>query len=72
MAAANNADPSTKKRADPNFVKNLPDFEVSDTSIECQICLENFTSNKNKTGSKLPCGHYFHRECINKWLENQS
>lgn len=35
MAAANNADPSTKKRADPNFVKNLPDFEVSDTSIEC-------------------------------------
>lgn len=40
--------------------------DVSDNEICCSICLEPFTDTVTKT----PCGHMFHRECIQQWLLN--
>jgi hypothetical protein len=33
---------------------------------ECHICLDTF--NKNEEKVILKCNHYFHKECIYKWL----
>ncbi|KGN43806.1 hypothetical protein Csa_017341 [Cucumis sativus] len=41
--------------------------------IECAICLEEISSDKEEEGSEksvlqMPCLHMFHEECIDKWL----
>ena len=33
---------------------------------ECPICLE--PSCKEKPLSPLPCGHYFHKKCVELWI----
>jgi len=36
----------------------------------CIICNENFQENESKAGiTKLPCKHFFDRDCIVPWLE---
>lgn len=35
----------------------------------CPICLLQVGKRKKKS---LPCGHYFHWRCIDKWLENNA
>ena len=35
---------------------------------ECSVCLEQITTSKVKT----KCGHFFHKSCIEKWLEQQN
>ena len=42
---------------------NIKFFE----QLTCNICLENFI--ENKISIKLDCGHYFHDNCIIKWLK---
>ena len=37
---------------------------------ECLICIENFEENNEIT--KIKCNHIFHKECIKKWLCNES
>ena len=47
--------------------RSLPKTTVTDaTEYEsmCPICIENITDEV----CKLPCGHYFHPECIYRWL----
>jgi hypothetical protein len=34
--------------------------------LECVICLEPFVQNDEIRS--LPCAHFFHRKCIDKWL----
>jgi hypothetical protein len=36
---------------------------------QCIICMENFT--ENELVKQLSCGHIFHEDCINQWLEQQ-
>jgi len=43
-----------------------PGEKLSDNEICCSICLEPFTDFVTKT----PCGHMFHRPCIEQWLLN--
>ncbi len=33
------------------------------------ICLENYNSNEKVTA--LPCIHFFHTNCIKKWMEKK-
>eukprot|EP00327_Prymnesium_parvum_P019213 CAMPEP_0113276766 /NCGR_PEP_ID=MMETSP0008_2-20120614/25670_1 /TAXON_ID=97485 /ORGANISM="Prymnesium parvum" /LENGTH=271 /DNA_ID=CAMNT_0000126593 /DNA_START=133 /DNA_END=945 /DNA_ORIENTATION=- /assembly_acc=CAM_ASM_000153 len=33
---------------------------------ECSLCLQPFTAGEHVT--TLPCGHYYHSECISKWF----
>jgi len=43
---------------------------TSDCSEQCVVCLENYT--KGQVMRVLPCGHSFHRQCIDKWLERST
>ena len=36
---------------------------------DCIICMENFS--ENELVKQLPCGHIFHGECIDHWLEQE-
>lgn len=36
----------------------------------CAICQEKYRANEQ--GSRLPCGHLFHRECLEPWLLTHS
>ena len=35
---------------------------------ECSICLENFDVGQKI--SELSCGHLFHKECVEQWMQN--
>ena len=37
--------------------------------MKCPTCLETFNSSKS-TVTTNPCGHLFHEDCIQPWLEN--
>ncbi|MCL7030366.1 hypothetical protein MKW94_009159, partial [Papaver nudicaule] len=34
---------------------------------ECSICLANYTDNEELR--ELPCAHFFHVDCVDKWLK---
>merc|ERR1712113_689373 len=44
--------------------------EQSDTVELCGVCLVSFDDGDELR--VLPCGHVFHRECIDHWLLNSS
>ena len=35
--------------------------------LECSTCLESFTASSHLLST--PCGHIFHKHCINEWLD---
>jgi hypothetical protein len=35
----------------------------------CTVCLNDFEENEEV--KQLPCKHYFHTECIEKWLQQK-
>ncbi|KAG4920100.1 hypothetical protein AAZX31_18G013400 [Glycine max] len=37
--------------------------------VECCVCLCRFEANQEV--SELPCKHYFHRGCLDKWFDNK-
>jgi hypothetical protein len=51
---------------DDEFVNQVQLPIISMPDEECSICLESCDHCV-----KLECGHYFHVECINSWLEEQ-
>ncbi|KAG0282565.1 hypothetical protein BGZ96_000347 [Linnemannia gamsii] len=58
--------------ASKSFIRDLPFVPQKDLKRDeaCIICNENFQENESKAGvTKLPCKHYFDRECIVPWLE---
>ena len=57
----------------PDFAKNLPksiyhvyQYNNKNMGKECVICLENFVIGKEIL--TLPCFHFFHVDCISKWM----
>ncbi|KAF9353806.1 hypothetical protein BGX26_008419 [Mortierella sp. AD094] len=58
--------------ASKSFVRDLPFVPLKDVKRDeaCIICNENFQENESKAGiTKLPCKHFFDRDCIVPWLE---
>ncbi|EYU32800.1 hypothetical protein ABFS82_14G046800 [Erythranthe guttata] len=43
-----------------------PDQKGSSTT--CAVCLEDFSGGGEDDVSVMPCEHYFHGDCIGKWL----
>ena len=41
----------------------------SDSSTECTICLLDYN---DETKTKTECNHFFHQECLDKWLETNN
>lgn len=37
--------------------------------VECCVCLCGFEANQEV--SELPCKHFFHRGCLEKWFDNK-
>ncbi|KAL5012205.1 hypothetical protein ScPMuIL_010756 [Solemya velum] len=53
-------------------LSNLPVHEFHDgasnvTETECRVCLNSFRSSERVR--TLPCLHFFHQRCIDKWLK---
>ncbi len=46
-----------------------PDFDKIKSNPTCSICLNDCNSRKLDKLSNISCGHHFHSQCINKWLE---
>lgn len=46
-------------------IDDLPTVEPEDETDLCIICRMEFSKAPVK---KLPCGHYYHAECISKWV----
>jgi len=55
---------------------SLPEFVIEDinkleeTNRKCMICLDEFISKEKVTA--LPCVHFFHPKCIQKWVEKKN
>jgi len=47
-------------------IKTFQDW-VGISTTQCSICFEEYTENQKI--SKLPCGHFYHQYCIEKWLK---
>lgn len=53
-------------RATPDELANLPRRISDEDSDICTICADD--KPRGGTFTYLPCGHYFHTDCINTWL----
>jgi hypothetical protein len=55
-------------------VGDLPKFDADGNPIDlkanCSICMTAL-EDQSRAGS-IPCGHIFHRECINRWLRSKN
>lgn len=56
--------------ADPKAIKALPTVLFSehflDKDASCVVCLSDFLHGEKLR--RLPCGHFFHRGCVDQWL----
>lgn len=55
-----------------NYIINnsdLIEFDKNDGS-QCSICIEKFENQTEVL--QLPCKHYYHKECIEKWLDKNT
>ena len=52
--------------------KKLNNFVTNDniSNENCAICIDNFYENCIKI--KLQCGHYYHYDCIQPWIEKNN
>ena len=49
---------------DPEKVRNEKD--VNDCDVKCLVCQEEYCKGEHMR--ELPCGHCFHKECVDQWL----
>jgi hypothetical protein len=54
------------KPPDEDELQNTNQEKPKDVSATCSICTEDFI--ENDTVRILPCGHLYHRRCIDPWL----
>ena len=65
-----------KKTVSENVLDKLKTERINAGLLEkiqdefCGICLDSYILEQEI--KYLPCGHFFHLECINNWLKNQS
>ncbi|KAJ1812138.1 hypothetical protein LPJ56_003999, partial [Coemansia sp. RSA 2599] len=52
-------------------ISKLPKRPITDEEVaahkECGICMEEYQANEQVL--ELPCGHFYHNECIDHWLK---
>jgi len=69
-------EPGPWSAARPGLIKALetvgfsPDLFSEPEPPECPICQEIFSGEE--VIKKTPCGHFFHEQCLGKWLENHA
>ena len=45
-------------------------IQLGEYGSECVICVEDFIENQETI--VLPCGHYYHKPCVSRWLWNKT
>lgn len=55
---------------DLNNIPLIKYLETDKTEIKCTIC--QFEFNDNDVVRKVKCNHLYHKECIDKWLSEES
>lgn len=61
-----------KVTLDQSIFDKLPEITFSEKIIieePCNICMEEYENGDIL--KKLPCNHYYHKDCISKWLCNE-
>ncbi len=60
------------KTVQENILKSFKKDTVTeaDTDQICSVCIENYVQGQVR--KYLPCGHYFHADCIDTWLKKSS
>ncbi|CDH59532.1 hypothetical protein RO3G_03024 [Lichtheimia corymbifera JMRC:FSU:9682] len=56
--------------ASERFIRSLPGIKADqlDSEETCIICKDNLKTSDQPV-TKMPCGHYFDRECLVPWLQ---
>ncbi len=62
----------TPKTVQENILESFKKDTVieADSDQMCSVCIENYVQGQVR--KYLPCGHYFHVDCIDTWLKNSS
>ena len=61
--------------APKHIISSLPSSIISDPNQlpedkrQCVICMDEYEKGDERT--MLPCWHGFHKECVNRWLNNK-
>ena len=50
-----------------NILKDVS--KLDEENKKCIICLDEYKNNDKVI--YLPCIHFFHKKCINRWLKNK-
>lgn len=59
------------KEADASItIPSVEENEAAEKGVACSICLHDF-EKKADLISKTKCGHYYHVDCINQWINIQ-
>ncbi|KAF3781933.1 E3 ubiquitin-protein ligase, partial [Nymphaea thermarum] len=58
------------KRAHPGSYRGIGKHGSGGLGGRCPICLEGFDTDRE--ARETPCRHRYHKDCINKWLENHN
>jgi len=60
--------------ASKKFIASLPKIAISadqeKAGLDCSVCKEKF--KENESAHQLPCGHWYHPDCILPWLERNN
>eukprot|EP00816_Leptocylindrus_hargravesii_P013715 CAMPEP_0196803084 /NCGR_PEP_ID=MMETSP1362-20130617/2520_1 /TAXON_ID=163516 /ORGANISM="Leptocylindrus danicus, Strain CCMP1856" /LENGTH=431 /DNA_ID=CAMNT_0042174517 /DNA_START=144 /DNA_END=1439 /DNA_ORIENTATION=+ len=69
-------DGSENRGADEAMISSLPSStigkasELQEDQKQCSICLDEFCDNDRVR--RLPCLHYFHEDCVDRWLRSNA
>ena len=60
--------PSESTPANQDNINKLQDFTITEAQLQeiCSICQDSF--KLSEVAKKLPCGHFFHPDCILPWF----
>ncbi|XP_045816238.1 probable E3 ubiquitin-protein ligase XERICO [Trifolium pratense] len=64
-----NSNNSRERRVSITHYKSLCYNRTSPMMVECCVCLSGFEATQEV--SELPCKHFFHRGCLDKWFDNK-
>ena len=60
---------STRAAADESSGSTTVDTTIQTKCLDCVICYTDIDITNRESYMLAPCGHIFHRECLEQWME---